>query len=178
MIETERLILRRWRGEDREPFAAMMADPQVGYWLAGTFTRAESDAYIDRVEAHFNLHGFGRFALERKVDGVFIGSCGLAVVHEVYRDTPVAGGVEIGWRLAREAWGSGYATEAAAVVVEDGFTSFGLREILAFTTKGNLRSRAVMERLGMARDAARDFDHPALAQDDPLCAHLVHVARR
>lgn len=178
MIETERLIRRRWREADRPPFAAMMADPEVGYWLAGTMTRAESDAYIDRVGAHFQRHGHGRFALERKAGGVFVGSCGLAVVHEIYGGTPVAGGIEIGWRLARAAWGAGYATEAAGAVVEDGFGRLGLAEILAFAATGNLRSRAVMERSGFSRDAARDFDHPNLAPGHPLRRHVVYAARR
>ena len=178
MIETERLILRRWRGADRAAYAAVMADPEVGYWLGGTMNSAECEAHIARLEDHFERLGYGRFAIERKADGAFLGLAGLVAAHAAYENTPVAGGVEIGWRLARGDWGSGYATEAARAALDDGFARLHLAEVLAFTTPANLRSRAVMDRLGLHRDEARDFDHPALAGDHPLSRHVVYAISR
>jgi ribosomal-protein-alanine N-acetyltransferase len=173
MIETERLILRPWREEDREPYAAMMADPEVGYWLAGTQTRDQSLAAIDRFQAELDANGFGMMAAERRNDGAFVG----AVELEQLKSTmPIAPGHEIGWRLARHAWGCGYASEAARALLTDGFQRLGLSEIVAFTAVSNARSRAVMERIGMRHDASRDFDHPALAPDHPLLRHVVYVA--
>jgi RimJ/RimL family protein N-acetyltransferase len=174
MIETPRLILRRWRAADREPYAAMLADPEVADWLGGVVTRAEADARIDASEAAFERFGFGRFALERRADGQLVGYCGLMRAAEV---EPVPPGLEIGWALVRGAWGRGYAAEAAEAVLADGFTSLGLSEILAFTAETNLRSQAVMRRLGMVRTPERDFDHPNLAEDHPLRRHIVFVAR-
>ena len=175
MIETQRLILRRWRAADRAPFAAMSADPEVMDWLGGTTGEAQSEAVIDAIEARFERLGYGRFAIERKDDGAFLGFAGLAPAHE---SKPVPEGLEIGWRLIRAAWGHGYATEAAQAALDDGFTRVALAEILAFTAESNLRSQAVMDRLNMIRDPTRDFDHPALAEDHPLRRHVVYVARR
>ncbi|MDB5465602.1 MAG: family N-acetyltransferase [Phenylobacterium sp.] len=174
MIETGRLILRRWREADREPYAAMMADPEVADWLGGVLTRAEADARIDRSEATFEQHGFGRFALERQADGALVGYCGLMPVGE---DLPEAPGVEIGWAVAREAWGQGYAPEAARAVLADAFGRLGLAEVVAYTTVGNVRSQAVMRRAGFVRMPDRDFDHPLFAPGHPLCRHLVFAAR-
>ena len=174
MIETPRLVLRRWRDADRAPFIAMSADPAVMDWLGGTRTAEQSEATIDRIESAFDRLGHGFFAIERKADGAFLGFAGLAPVHE---REPIPEGVEIGWRLIRAAWGAGYATEAARAALDDGFTRLALPEVVAFTARTNLRSQAVMQRLGMTRDAARDFDHPALAQDHPLRPHVVYFAR-
>ena len=175
MIETARLILRRWRAADLAPFAAMSADPEVMDWLGGTMSEAQSEAATDAIEARFERLGYGRFAIERKDDGAFLGFAGLAPAHE---SKPVPEGVEIGWRLIRAAWGRGYATEAASAALSDGFTRLALAEILAFAAETNLRSQAVMARLNMTRDPARDFDHPALAADHPLRRHVVYFARR
>ena len=176
MIETERLILRRWREEDRAPFAAMSADPEVMSWLGrGPMTRAESDAQIDRFEAQFANLGHGFFALQRKDDDAFLGFIALAPIHF---GPPRPQGHEIGWRLARAAWGHGYATEAARALLEFGFAELKLPEIVSFTAATNLRSQAVMRRIGLTHDPARDFDHPALAQGDPLRPHVVYAARR
>ena len=175
MIETDRLILRRWRDADRAPYAAMMADPEVGDWLGGAVTGADADAQIDRAESELETSGWGYLALERKADGAFVGRAGL---RPIYDHLPLAPGIEIAWSLARAAWGQGYATEAARALLEDGFTRRGLDEILAFTGQPNRRSRAVMERLGMVRDPARDFDHPRLAQGHPLRRSVVYVASR
>ncbi len=173
MITTERLILRQWRDQDREPYVAMMADPEVGYWLGGTQSREDALAAIDRRRHRIAESGFGTLAVERRADGAFLGCAGLARLAE---DVPIAPGVEIGWRFARSAWGAGYASEAAAAILRDGHTRLELREIVAFTAESNARSRAVMERLGMRRDESRDFDHPALAPDHPLRRHVVYVA--
>jgi RimJ/RimL family protein N-acetyltransferase len=175
MIETERLILRPWQDADVAPYAAMMADPEVGYWLGATQTAAQASAAIARVDARLAANGFGFMAMERRSDGAFLGAAGLETLTP---DSPVAPGVEIGWRLAHAAWGAGYATEAARAIVADGFGRLGLEEIIAFTARSNARSRAVMERLGFTRRADRDFDHPALAADHPLRAHVVYVLAR
>jgi RimJ/RimL family protein N-acetyltransferase len=173
MITTSRLILRPWRETDREPYVAMMADPEVGYWLGGTRAREVALADIERWDAVIARDGFGFFALERKADGAFLGAAALLVLPA---DRPPGPCHELGWRLAREAWGFGYATEAARALLDEGFERLNLSEILAFTATSNLRSRAVMERLGMRRDESRDFDHPALAPDHPLRRHVVYVA--
>ena len=173
-LETERLILRPWREEDRAPYARMMADPEVGYWLGGTLTAAQANAQVDRVLTQQD-GAPGLMAIERRSDGAFLGGCGLL---QVSSNLPFAGEVEIAWRLARAAWGAGYATEAARAVARHGFDSLGLTNIFAFTAESNRRSRAVMERLGFERQAWRDFDHPNLAADHPLRRHVVYVLSR
>jgi RimJ/RimL family protein N-acetyltransferase len=176
MIETPRLILRPWRGGDRAPYAAMMADPEVGYWLGATLSAPEADAQVDRFIAAAGGREPGFLAVERRADGAFLGAaCLRAVVGEAH---PMAGTVEIGWRLARAAWGAGHATEAAAALAAYGFDRLDLEAIVAFTTVSNARSRAVMERLGMTRRPELDFDHPALAEDHPLRAHVVYAIAR
>jgi RimJ/RimL family protein N-acetyltransferase len=169
--ETERLLLRRWRQDDREPFAALNADPSVMEHFPATLDRAASDAFADRVAQHLDEHGWGLWALEERTTGRFLGYTGLAVPRFEAHFTPA---VEVGWRLARDAWGNGYATEAARAAVAVGFEQLGLDEIVSFTAVGNLRSRAVMERIGMTHDPADDFDHPALAEGDPLRRHVLY----
>lgn len=175
MIETERLILRPWREADREPYAAIMVDPEVGKWLGGPFTRRQSHERVARFTASLAETGVGRLAVERKSDRRLIGHCGLAHTPDT---PPVPAGIEIGWALAPDAWGSGFAAEAARAVIADGFARDEVAEILAFTGATNLRSRAVMRRLGMARGTDRDFDHPALPADHPLRRHVVYALRR
>jgi RimJ/RimL family protein N-acetyltransferase len=172
-IETERLILRPWREADRAPFIAMSADPEVMLTLGGVLTAAEANAYIDRQQANIERLGFGRWALERREDGGLIGAVGLAPIHE---SLPLPAGFEMGWRLVRRAWGAGYATEAARAAIDDGYAR-GLPELYAFTSRPNARSQAVMQRLGLERAAELDFEHPALAPDDPMRAHLVWRGR-
>lgn len=174
MIETERLVLRRWRPDDLEPYAAIMADPEVTDWLGGGQTRAEVAAAIQSFEAEFERLGMGALAFERKADRRLVGSGGLRPVRQ---DIPLAPAVEVAWRLARDAWGCGYATEAARALFADGFARLELDEIVAFTAETNLRSRAVMERLGMTRDPARDFEHPKMPSGHPLRPHVVYAAR-
>ncbi|WP_322081385.1 GNAT family N-acetyltransferase [Burkholderia sp. BCC1972] len=175
-IETERLTLRRWRASDAGALAAMHADPDVTAWLArGPMSVDEASDAIARFEAHFDAHGFGVWAVERRADAMLIGLCGLS--HEVRAMHPMAPCVEIMWRQARHAWGHGHAAEAAAAALADGFGRAGLDEIFAWTADTNQRSRRVMERLGMLRRPARDFDHPALPDGHPLRPHVVYVAR-
>ncbi|WP_420402444.1 GNAT family N-acetyltransferase [Nisaea sp.] len=175
MIESARLLLRRWRPEDRAPFAALNASAKVTEFLPKQLTRAESDDLLDRVEAHFEKRGFGLFAVERKDTGACIGWTGLSVPRF---EAPFMPAVEIGWRLAEEHWGHGYATEAARRVLEFGFGVLDLEEIVSFTVPANLRSQAVMERLGMRRDADGDFEHPLLEPGHPLRPHVLYRLRR
>ncbi|MEW9528193.1 GNAT family N-acetyltransferase [Microbispora sp. NPDC049125] len=168
-IATERLVLRRWRHGDRQPFAALNADPAVMEHFPSTLSRAESDALAGRIEAAFAERGFGLWAVE--AGGAFIGFTGLNVPRFTAHFTPC---VEIGWRLARPAWGHGYATEAARAALAYGFGELGLAEIVSFTSVTNVRSQAVMRRIGMTRDPQDDFDHPALDEDSPLRRHVLY----
>ena len=175
MIETERLILREWREGDREPFARMNADPRVMEFFPAVLSREESEATADRIEVHFREHGFGPFAIELRESGQFIGFTGLIRVPFSAHFTPA---VEVGWRLAVEFWGRGLATEAARAAVTYGFDRLRLEEIVSMTVPANVRSRRVMEKLGMRRDAAEDFDHPNLPEGHPLRRHVLYRVRR
>ncbi len=174
MIETDRLILRPAVEADRPAVAAMNADPKVGYWLGGVRDAAASDLFLARCADHIARHGFGFWAVERKADGQVIGMTGLWHAPD---NLPEAGKVEVGWRFAADAWGQGYATEAARAALAYGFTVLNLAEIVAWTARPNLASQAVMRRIGMVPVPERDFDHPVLAADDPLRPHVVFVAR-
>jgi RimJ/RimL family protein N-acetyltransferase len=176
MIETPRLILRAYTDADREAFAALNGDPRVGDWLGGAIDRAASDALLDRINADIAEHGWGLWAAERKADGQLLGFTGLATVKE--GALPVGAAVEIGWRLIPEAWGQGFATEGARAALDWGLANLDVAEVIAFTAATNLKSQAVMVRLGMTADPARDFDHPRLAEDHPLRRHVVYAARR
>lgn len=174
-LRTERLVLRRWRPEDREPFAALNADPEVMRWYPKPLGREESDALVERIEEAIERDDFGLWAVE--VPGVepFVGYVGLAPVPFDAHFTPA---IEIGWRLARHVWGRGYATEAAWRALELAFGALGLDEVVSFTAEGNLRSRRVMERLGMTRDPSDDFDHPLLDPGSPLSRHVLYRLSR
>ncbi|WP_103500725.1 MULTISPECIES: GNAT family N-acetyltransferase [unclassified Streptomyces] len=172
-LRTARLTLRRWRASDLEPWAAMNADPEVREHLGDPLTRAQSDASVARFQAEFDQRGYGWWAVETRAEGEFIGFAGLDRVDEEMPFT----GVEIGWRLARSAWGRGYATEAALSVLAHGFRALGLREILAVTTATNLRSQAVMRRIGMTRGPADDFDDPTVPAG-PLRPNVLYRAAR
>lgn len=158
-IVTDRLILRRWRDDDLAPFAAMNADPAVMEFFPAALSPAESDDFVARIDAGLAARGYGLWALELRSTGEFIGFTGLAVPGF---DAPFTPCVEIGWRLVQSSWGSGLASEAARESLRQGFVEHGLDEIVSFTYEGNLRSRAVMERIGMTRDPADDFEHPGL----------------
>ncbi len=174
-LRTERLIMRRWRDEDREPFAALTADPEVMEHFPALLSRAEADLFVDERVAEFEERGWGLWALEVAESGAFIGYTGLAVPSFEAHFMPA---VEIGWRMARGAWGHGYATEAARAALAFGFGELGLEEIVSFTAVGNARSRAVMERIGMHHDAAGDFDHPRLPEGHRLSRHVLYRLRR
>jgi RimJ/RimL family protein N-acetyltransferase len=169
------MILRQCRDADREPYADIMVEPEVGKWLGGPFTREQAYERVARFRASLASTGMGRLAIERKSDGRLIGHCGLAPTAP---DQPMPQGLEMGWALAPDAWGGGYATEAARAVIDDGFARRSPDEILAFTGTANLRSQGVMQRLGMVRMPERDFDHPLLVADHPLKRHVVYAALR
>jgi ribosomal-protein-alanine N-acetyltransferase len=169
-LRTERLLLRRWRRADRAPFAAMNADPEVMRYFPSALTPEDSDTFVDRIEAGFEKNGFGLWALEVVPAGEFIGFIGLAVPGFDAHFTPA---VEIGWRLARPAWGHGYATEAARRALASGFSDHGLTEVVSFTSLVNVRSQAVMRRIGMTHDPADDFDHPRLPAGHRLRRHVL-----
>ena len=169
-LETQRLVLRRWDDSDRAPFAAMNADPDVMRYFEAPLSRAQSDALVDRIGTVFASYGFGLWALEVKDRAPFIGFTGLAPLNPL---VPYPG-IEVGWRLARSAWGRGYATEAARASLAYGFDVAGLDEIVSITSVVNAPSRAVMDRLGMTHDPAEDFDHEALAPGSPLRRHVIY----
>jgi RimJ/RimL family protein N-acetyltransferase len=174
-LRTERLLLRRWTDADREPFARLNADPEVARYLSGPMRRADSDALVDRIEAGFETNRFGLWAVEVTATREFVGFTGLSRPRFQAHFMPA---VEVGWRLARPAWGHGYATEAARAALEYGFGPAALDEIVSFTTRTNARSRAVMDRLGMVHDETDDFDHPTLAKSDPLRPHVLYRLQR
>ncbi len=173
-FETERLILRRWREADREPFARMNADARVMEHISAPLGREGSDALIRRAEVHFERRGFGPWAVDLKDGGALVGFIGLVTPSFEAHFTPC---VEIGWRLAFEFWGRGLATEGAREVLRRGFEEFGLSEVVSFTAVGNVRSRRVMEKLGMTRNPEEDFDHPRVALGDPLRRHVLYRVR-
>ena len=168
-LRTPRLLLREWRDDDFVAFAAMCADPALAEFLL-----PPSSDWVERARRHWGEHGFGQFVVELPGECPFIGSIGLDHLRWA---VPFAPAVEIAWRLARPYWGEGYATEAARAALDDGFGRLGLDEIVAFTVTGNRRSRAVMERLGMTRDLAGDFDHPRLPAGHPLQRHVLYRIR-
>jgi len=170
-LTTDRLLLRRWREEDRDGFAAMNSDPVVMEHFVSVLSRAESDALLDRIEAGFARDGFGLWALEERSSASLMGMTGIQRVPFCAPFTPA---VEVGWRLRASAWGGGYATEAASAAVAFGFDTAGLEEIVAMTTPSNSRSIAVMERLGMQRDRDADFDHPRIPAGHPLRRHILY----
>jgi RimJ/RimL family protein N-acetyltransferase len=174
-IRTQRLILRPWRDDDLAPFAAMNADPRVMEFFPAPLSRDESDASAGRIRAHFDAHGFGLWAIEVPGRSSFIGFTGLMPPRFEAHFTPA---IEIGWRLAFEHWGQGYATEAARAVLAHGFETLGLAEIVSFTAVGNVRSRQVMEKIGMRHDARGDFDHPLIAEGHPLRPHVLYRVAR
>ena len=169
-LSTARLTLRTWRDGDRDAFAALNADPAVMEFFPSTISRSGSDASIDAWQKQFSERGWSNWAVELQATGQFIGFVGLSVPVRVLPFTPC---VEIGWRLARSAWGQGYATEAAREALRFGFDTLQLEEIVSFTAAVNTRSRAVMERIGM-HDAHEDFEHPAVADGHPLRLHCLY----
>ena len=179
-LKTDRLILRPWRDADFEPFAAMSADPAVMETLMGPLTREKSDAVATRLKSQIERDGFGFWAMELPGIAPFIGFTGIRVVDFAapFVPPPPARIVEIGWRLAHEHWGKGYASEAARAALAHGFGPLGLDEIVALTAQTNARSRAVMTRLGMTHNPADDFDHPNVPDGHPLKRHVLYRPKR
>ena len=175
-IRTRRLLLRRWRDADRDALAALNADPQVMEHMQGLMTRERSDAFIDRIEAHWDATGWGLWAVEVPGVAPLIGFTGLWPADYV-TGAPM---VEVGWRLAREHWGDGYVTEAGREALRFGFEDIGLDEIVSFTVPQNARSWRVMERIGLQREPSRDFDHPNVdaAAYPKLVRHVLYALRR
>jgi RimJ/RimL family protein N-acetyltransferase len=170
-LRTERLLLRRWRLEDRDAFAAINADSRVMEHFPGLMSREQSDALVERIETHFENHGYAQWAVEIPSVAPFAGFVGLNIPRYETRFTPC---VEVGWRLAAEFWGHGYATEGARAALAFGFNELKLDEIVSYTVPANVRSRRVMERIGMRHDVAGDFDHPLLPEGHPLRRHVLY----
>jgi len=175
IIGTPRLILRAWRESDREPFRRMNADPRVMEFFPKPLSAAESDDLAERIGGALKRRGFGLFAAEVRESGAFAGFIGLSVPSFQAHFTPC---VEIGWRLDSAYWNQGLATEGARAVLGYGFGTLAMEEIVSFTTAANLRSRRVMEKLGMTHDPADDFDHPGLPKGHPLERHVLYRLRR
>ena len=175
VLRTARLVLRPWTAEDRAPFAAMNADPEVRRFFPSLQTRAESDASADFLSGQFARTPYGPWAVEIPGEVPFAGFVG---IWETNLDTPPRGRVEIGWRLARGCWGRGYATEAARAALDFGFRDGGLAEIVAFVVPANRASRAVMDRIGLVEDPAGAFDHPRVQEGSPLRRHLLYRMAR
>jgi RimJ/RimL family protein N-acetyltransferase len=175
MLTSARLRLRAWRDEDLPAFAALNADPEVMKYMSKSLTREESDTFAGWIREGLAGRGFGLWAVEVFGVSEFIGFAGLSVPSFEAHFTPC---VEIGWRLARQFWGFGYATEAARLAMDHGFRSVGLEEIVSFTFVGNIRSRKVMERLGMTHSPDDDFEHPRLAEEHPRRPHVLYRMNR
>jgi RimJ/RimL family protein N-acetyltransferase len=170
-VRTRRLILRRWRDEDLAPHAALNADPRVMEYFPSVLSREETDAQVARIRKHWDDHGFGLWAVEVAAGAQFVGFIGL---HRVPFEAPFTPAVEVGWRLAFDAWGHGYATEGARAALEFGFGALGLREIVSMTVASNERSWHVMEKLGMRRAHGEDFDHPRLPEGHRFRRHILY----
>lgn len=168
-LVTERLLMRRWRDSDREPFAAMNADPEVMRHFPHLQPREESDASVDRFEQRFVEQGFGLWALELRETGEFLGFTGLNPMPD---GIPGEGGMEVGWRLARPAWGNGYATEAGRAALDLAFGPLGFGEIWSITAVTNVPSQAVMRRLGLSEHAF--FDHPRVPEGNHSRPHVAY----
>jgi len=174
ILRTGRLILRRWQDSDRQPFAAINADPRVMEFFPNLLTRRQSDDLIEKIEAAFTQRGFGLCAVELQSDHRFLGFIGLSVPGFQAHFTPC---VEIGWRLATHAWGQGFATEGAWAIAAYAFDTLKLDALVSFTAEQNTRSRRVMERIGMTFNSADSFDHPNLPEGHLLRRHVLYRLR-
>lgn len=177
-VKTERLILRPWQESDLEPFAQLNADPRVREFFPGILSREESNASVKLVSNHIERCGWGFWAASLIQTGEFIGFIGL---EDVYFSAPfneTTPAVEIGWRLAFNHWGKGYATEGAKGALQYGFDTLDLEEIVSFTAVPNMRSRHVMEKIGMHHDEVDDFDHPKLQEGHPLRRHVLYRLKK
>jgi ribosomal-protein-alanine N-acetyltransferase len=174
-LRTERLVLRRWRLDDLDAYAALNADPVVMEYFPAMLTREQSRDELTRFDARFDERGYSLWAVDVPGVAAFVGFVGLNLTTW---DAPFTPAVEVGWRLARAHWGRGYATEGARAAVRYGFEVVGLDEIVSFTTPANVRSWRVMERIGMTRDPADDFDHPLIPIGHPLRRHVLYRVSR
>jgi len=174
MLRTARLRLREWTRADLEPFAQLNADPVVMEHFPAPSSRAQSDAFAEGIRSHFEEHGWGLWAVEVVGGAPFIGFVGL---HEVHPPVPCAPVLEVGWRLARAHWGRGYATEAAERSLAYAFEVLTRDEVVSFTAATNLPSQRVMQRLGMRRDPAEDFEHPKVPVGCPVRPHVLYRIR-
>ncbi|MGH3273362.1 MAG: GNAT family N-acetyltransferase [Streptosporangiaceae bacterium] len=172
-ISTGRLLMRRWRDSDREPFASLNGDPHTMRFFPETLNRAASDLIVDGIEARFDRQGYGLWALEIAATGQFIGFTGL---NPMPGDLPGGGGLEVGWRLLRRAWHHGYATEAARAALEVAFSGLGLTEIWSMTAVLNEPSQAVMHRLGLTEFTT--FEYPRIPAGHPLRPHVTYRLAR
>ena len=170
-IRTERLLLRQWRADDVPPFIANNADPRVMEFFPALLTEDESRAAAARIAAHFETHGYGAWVVEIPGVAPFAGVLGL---FHLGFDAPFAPCVAVSWRLGARYWNQGYATEGARAALAFGFERLSLFEIVALTVPANVRSRRVMEKLGMSRDPADDFLHPGLPLGHPLRHHVLY----
>lgn len=175
MIDTERLILRHWRDEDRPVFHAHCSDPEVMRYLGPLMTRAETDAALDRQNGYLESHGYCFWAVERREDGALLGFCG---VKPGAPDTPIAQDMEIGWRFAPAYWGKGYAREAAEASLAWAWAHTDAPRVAAITVQDNKASWGLMERIGMSRVLDGDFDHPAVPDGSPLKRHILYRIAR
>jgi RimJ/RimL family protein N-acetyltransferase len=174
-LSTPRLWLRPWRPADLQPFAALNADARAMEFMPACLTRSQSDQFAGWAQAEIERRGWGIWAVEVRATAEFAGCVGLAVPAFEAHFTPC---IEILWRLRPPLWGQGYATEAARECLRLAFEQLALPEVLAFTVPANIRSRAVMERLGMAHDAGGDFEHPRLPRGHPLRPHVLYRLKR
>jgi len=175
VLETDRLFLREWSDDDTPYFIAMNQDPEVMRYFPSLISPADSIACVKRIRDHFDDYGYTAYATVRKDTEQFIGFVGLLTVGYEAHFTPAT---EIGWRLGREHWGQGFATEAAIAVLRLGFERFGLPEIVSFTAESNKPSRRVMEKIGMTHDPSEDFDHPKIDAGSPLRRHVLYRSRK
>ena len=170
-LHTNRLLLRRWQEDDLAPFAELNSDPVAMEYFPRLMSEAQTESMIEGMEAHFEEHGYGLWALELNLTRAFIGFTGLSVPGFEAAFTPA---VEVDWRLFPKYWGSGYATEASREGMRFGFEVAGLEQIVSFTVPANRRSCRVMERIGMTHDPEDDFDHPSLENGSPLKRHVLY----
>ena len=176
IAETDRLILRTWEPADRAEFLRHCNTPAVTRYLGGVQSAEESSAAFERIDAYQRDSGHTFWIVERKSDGALLGFCGLKSVGD--EGMPIDGEVEIGWRLREDAWGQGYAREAAEAALAWGWKNLGASRIVAITTPGNEPSWRLMERLGMTRRPELDFAHPNIPPGDPFSAHITYVLER
>jgi len=175
IFKTKRLILKTWKEQDLDSMSAINQDPLVCEFLLKIGNRAATKTLIRRFMNHYKKYGFTAYAVELKSNGEFIGFVGLLVTSFEAHFTPA---VEIAWRLDSKCWGKGYATEAAKAIIDFSFTTLKLEEVVSFTVENNIRSRRVMEKIGMHHNPHDDFNHPKLSKNSPLCRHVLYRLSR